>query len=145
MWQADLQIADVASRPTAFAICLAFYVVGYIIIAASSTVNAVAAGQVLAAVGNTGMDIMTTILIGDITSLQWRGLATAVSASPYVINAFIAGEITSQITLQGWRWGYGMFTIIMPVAMAPLLLVLFWANAKAKRIGSEYSVNLWTN
>jgi hypothetical protein len=47
----------------------------------------------LAAVGNTGLDIMTIVLVGDITSLQWRGLAQGICASPYIINAFVSGML----------------------------------------------------
>lgn len=35
-------------------------------------------------------------------------MAQAIVASPYIVNAFIAGYITEDITLEGWRWGYGM-------------------------------------
>jgi hypothetical protein len=35
---------------------------------------------------------------------------------------------------------YGMFTIIMPAAIAPLLCVLFWADIKAKRVGGAYAL-----
>lgn len=45
------KLADITSRPTAFLVVLAFYTVGLILIAASNTVNTVAAGQIIYTVG----------------------------------------------------------------------------------------------
>jgi hypothetical protein len=45
-------------------------VLGLIILASSTSVNAVAAGQVFYTIGNTGFDLVLTIILGDITSLE---------------------------------------------------------------------------
>ena len=68
----------------------------------------------------------------------------------------IRGYIVDALGEDGWRWGYGIFAvgdfqntptparftflylipqIIMPVVMAPALMVLFWADIKAKKLG----------
>ncbi|ORY72385.1 major facilitator superfamily domain-containing protein [Leucosporidium creatinivorum] len=130
------KIADLSSRPIAFLYALALYVLGLILLAASNSVNTVAAGQVILTFGQTGLDMITNILISDITDLQWRGMAAATVSSPYIVNAFISGYITDDISLSGWRWGYGMFCIIIPVTMAPSLFVLFWADIKAVKLGA---------
>jgi hypothetical protein len=104
--------------------------------AACHDVNTYAAGSVIFTVGSTGLDLVTTIIIGDATSLQWRGFAQAVYAAPYIINAFISAYIAAAFGVENWRWGYGMFCIIVPVTMAPALVVLFWADIKAKKIGT---------
>jgi hypothetical protein len=49
--------------------------------------------------------IVNTIILGDISSLQWRGLANALASSPYILNAFIAGYISQAVSLENWRWG----------------------------------------
>ncbi len=54
-----VQIADHVSRPWAYLFSLFFYVLGYIIIASSKTVNAFAAGQV--GTNATGTSISTTL------------------------------------------------------------------------------------
>ncbi|ORY68053.1 major facilitator superfamily domain-containing protein [Leucosporidium creatinivorum] len=130
------KIADLTSRPHAYLYSLVAYVLGLIILASSTSVNAVAAGQVFYTIGNTGFDLVLTIILGDITSLEWRGMSQAIVASPYIVNAFIAGYISSAVSLEGWRWGYGMFAIILPVCTSPALYILFWADMKAQKLGA---------
>ncbi|RPD55466.1 MFS general substrate transporter [Lentinus tigrinus ALCF2SS1-7] len=130
------KIADHVSRPWAYLFSLVFYVIGYIIIASSKTVNAFAAGQVIYKVGNVGLDLVTTIVIGDVSPLQWRGLFQGINSAPWIINSFIAGYITADLGTGGWRWGYGMFCLILPACMAPALMIMFWADIKAKKMGA---------
>ncbi|KAJ7178614.1 hypothetical protein C8R43DRAFT_467113 [Mycena crocata] len=133
------KIADLSSRPAALATSVAFYCVGYTIVAASTTIGAVTGGQLIYTIGNTGIDFISGILIADITNLQWRGFMQGLYSMPFVITAFVSGSISTGIsanTKDGWRWGYGMFVILVPVSIGPALLVLFWGDRKAKRIGA---------
>jgi len=76
------------------------------------------------------------IIVADITTLQWRGFVTALLSLPFVINAFIGSNVSSAIvTGSGWRWGYGMFAILLPVSILPLILTLRWAENKARKLG----------
>ncbi|KAK7033011.1 hypothetical protein R3P38DRAFT_3313100 [Favolaschia claudopus] len=131
--------SDLSSRPLALAMSVFFYAIGYIIVAASTTIGAVAGGQVIYTIGNTGIDLVLGIIIADITSLQWRGFMQGLFSLPFIITAFVAGKIASGIsanTLNGWRWGYGMFVILVPISIAPALVVLFWGDRKAKKVGA---------
>lgn len=56
--------------------------------------------------------LVNTIIVADITNLQNRGLVNSLMASPFILNAFIAGYITegiSAFTENGWRWGVSLF------------------------------------
>ncbi|PPQ72102.1 hypothetical protein CVT26_006880 [Gymnopilus dilepis] len=130
------KIADVTSRGTAFFVVLVFYVIGYIIIASAKSVNAIAGGIILYAIGYTGLQLLTQIIIADITTLKWRGLVSGLISLPFIINAFVGSNIaTNVLNGAGWRWGYGMFAILIPVSLAPLIVTLLWAERKARRIG----------
>ncbi|KAF7327597.1 hypothetical protein MKEN_00338900 [Mycena kentingensis (nom. inval.)] len=132
-------MADLAGRPWAITFSVALYCLGFIIIASSKTISAVAAGEVINTVGNTGINLLTGILISDITSLQWRGLMHGIFSLPFIMTAFIAGDISTAIsanTANGWRWGYGMFIILVPVCLCPALFILFWGDRKAKKLGT---------
>lgn len=61
------------SRLTAF---IPADVLGLVILASSTSVNAVAAGQVFYTIGNTGFDLVLTIILGDITSLEVSACST---------------------------------------------------------------------
>ncbi len=85
------------------------YVVGYIVIASSKTVEAVCAGEVIYTPGSTGIDFLAGVIVADITSLQWRALVNnLVGSVPWLVNVFISTYITTGIaanTSDGWRWG----------------------------------------
>ncbi|KIJ51356.1 hypothetical protein M422DRAFT_43910 [Sphaerobolus stellatus SS14] len=130
------KIADVHSRGIAYAFVLVFYVIGYIVIASANNIETIGGGIVLYAMGYTGLQLLTQIIIADITSLQWRALVNGLTSLPFVINAFVGGNIaTSILTNSTWRWGYGMFAILIPVSLAPLIVTLLWAERKAKKLG----------
>lgn len=82
------------------------------------------------------------LLISDMTQLQWRGVILGAYSLPWIMNGFLGAKITSGIRVtssidgETWRWGYGMFTIIIPVAILPSILVMFWGNRRAKKLGA---------
>ncbi|OCF35087.1 siderophore-iron transporter Str3 [Kwoniella heveanensis BCC8398] len=132
------KLADIWSRPHTLTLCVALYAVGYAMCAGAKNIQTVVAGQVIYNVGNTGITFMNSIIIADTTSLQWRAFADAAVNLPYVVNAFVAGYIVEDINAysqNGWRWGYGMFCILLPVAMSPALAVLLIGDYRAKKLG----------
>ncbi|KAK0230661.1 drug:h+ antiporter [Armillaria fumosa] len=130
------KVADVSSRGFAYVFVLVFYVVGYIVIASAQNIQTVAGGIVLYAVGYTGLQLLTSIIIADITTLQWRGFAVGMTSLPFIINAFIGSNVSTQVLEgAGWRWGYGMFAVLVPASLSPLIITLVWAERKAKRLG----------
>ncbi|KXN85124.1 Siderophore iron transporter 3 [Leucoagaricus sp. SymC.cos] len=130
------KIADVRSRGSAYVIVLIFYVVGYIVIASARNTQAIAGGIVVYAVGYTGLQLLTQIVIADITTLKWRGLVSGLVSLPFVINAFVGSNVsTNVLTHSSWRWGYGMFAILVPVSLSPLIITLLWTEHKAKKLG----------
>lgn len=57
-------------------------------------------------------------------------------STPFIINTWFAGKIVDAIERRGqWRWEYGMFAIIMPVALGPAVTTLIYLNRKAKKAG----------
>ncbi|WWC85163.1 uncharacterized protein L201_000020 [Kwoniella dendrophila CBS 6074] len=134
------KLADLWSRPFAIAVGVVFYTIGYIVVAASKNVEDVAAGQVIYTLGDTALQFVQTILLGDITSLQYRGLVNGLVSLPYIPFAFVAGNIAEGLKVytstDGWRWGFGMFCIIIPATVTPAVLILFWADYRAKKVGA---------
>ncbi|KAI9060414.1 drug:h+ antiporter [Trametes sanguinea] len=130
------KVADVSSRGTSYIVVLAFYVIGYIVIASANGVGALAAGIILYAIGYTGLQLLTQIIIADITTLKWRGLVSSLTSAPFIINAFIGSNVSTQVLEHStWRWGYGMFAILIPASLSPLIVTLFWAENKARKLG----------
>ncbi|KAI0763855.1 drug:h+ antiporter [Trametes elegans] len=130
------KVADVTSRGTAYLVVLVFYICGYVIIALAPNVGAVAAGIVLYAIGYTGLQLLTSVIIADITTLQWRGIVSGMTSLPFLFNAFIGSNVSNFFLEHlNWRWGYAMFAILVPMALSPLIITLFWGERRAKQLG----------
>ncbi|KAJ3714836.1 major facilitator superfamily domain-containing protein [Lentinula raphanica] len=130
------KLADFSSRGTAYVVVLLFHVMGYILIASAPSINVVAAGIILFAIGYTGLQLLNQIIIADITTLEWRGLINGLIALPFIVNSFVGPILaTSVLETVGWRWGYGMFVILIPICLSPLITTLLWAERKAKQRG----------
>ncbi|RXK36198.1 hypothetical protein M231_06542 [Tremella mesenterica] len=127
------KLADVVGRGETFIIVTVLYVLGYIVIATANNINQIAGGEILYAFGYTGLQMLQQIVIADMTSLRWRGLVSGLVSAPFIINNFVAAEIAEGV-LPNWRWGYGMFAILIPVSLAPIIVSLMWAQHKAKRL-----------
>ncbi|OCF72564.1 hypothetical protein I204_06946 [Kwoniella mangroviensis CBS 8886] len=132
------KLADVTSRQTSYLFLLVLYLVGYIIIAASNSGNAFAAGRVISTIGSAGLDLVTDIIVADLTPLEWRGFFGALTSLPFTWFAWISGNISEPIlsnSLSGFRWGFGMFCIIAPACVLPVVVLLYWADHRAKKNG----------
>ncbi|CUM65825.1 uncharacterized protein PRCAT00003474001 [Priceomyces carsonii] len=127
------RISNVVSRPTTYILSILFYAVGYIIVAASNTVSAYIVGLAVASAGSSGIDFLNSLIVADMSSLKWRGFVTSMLSTPYIINTWYAGYIVQDLGAQNWRWGYGMFTIIMPVVVAPATIIMVYYEGRAQK------------
>ncbi|TRM65005.1 major facilitator superfamily domain-containing protein [Schizophyllum amplum] len=128
--------SDITSRPYTYILILCFYVVGYITVALSPTINFYVAGEVLVAIGSSGLDLMNEVIVADLTTLEWRAFVGSMLSTPFLINTWFAGRIVDAFsTGERWRWGYGMFAIIMPVVLAPAIATLIHLDREAQREG----------
>ena len=130
------RVADKFGRVELLFFSIFFYVIGTIVVAASNNVNSFTGGQLLYQVGYTGLMLLIEVLIADVTSLQNRVLFSFVPALPFLINTWVSGDI-AQVTSEhaGWRWGIGMWCIILPVCAVPLFLPIFMAKRRAAAQG----------
>lgn len=77
-----------------------------------------------------------TVFIADTSSLRNRGLMLSFATSPYIVTTWIGGPMADAILAgPGWRWGFGIFAIIIPVVVAPLVAVLWYNQYKAVKQG----------
>lgn len=128
------KLADITSRPTTYVIVLCFYVVGFIVGATSSTFPAYVVGICFTAVGKSGLDLLSDIIVGDLTPLQWRGFFGSFLSVPFIVTSPINGFITEAFAYR-WRWGLGMFAIIMPVLLLPAIITLYAMQRRGEKLG----------
>ena len=117
-------------------LALGFYTVGYVIAATSHSISAYIVGEVFVAIGSAGLDLTNDIIVADLTPLQWRGFVGSLLSTPFIVNTWFAGEIVEAISSRNrWRWGYGMFAIIMPAALLPAIITLVVLDRRARQEG----------
>jgi MFS family permease len=152
------KILDVFGRPQGYLFCICLAVIGLAMTAACNNVEAYAAAQVFYTVGNNGITYSLSVLIADTSSLRNRGLVLvsslwvrtareahsdfafpmlqAFSSSPSIITCWLAGPISSAfLSGAGWRWCFGVFTILVPAVTLPLLGLLIYNYRKAAKQG----------
>jgi hypothetical protein len=66
--------------------------------------------------------------------LQWRGFFSALLSAPFIVTIPINGFITTGLQ-DNWRWGMGMFAIMVPVLMIPAIVTLYTMQFKGKKLG----------
>ncbi|KAJ9122246.1 hypothetical protein QFC22_001666 [Naganishia vaughanmartiniae] len=126
------KLADVFGRGETYIAVTICYCVGYTVIATAHSIGQIATGNIIYSFGYTGLQIMSQIIMADMTTLRWRGLSTSLLSLPFIVNNFVSAEITEAI-LPNWRWGYGMFAVIVPICLIPVIGSLMWAQNKAKK------------
>ncbi|WFD31306.1 hypothetical protein MSPP1_002340 [Malassezia sp. CBS 17886] len=129
------KMADVFGRATGFMIVTFFYVIGFIIQAVAQNDKDMIGGVAVQSFGNSGLQIMIWISIADYMSARLRAMGIGVVALPYVIVFGIGPPISAAVVSSNWRWGPGMFTILVPVAVLPIIMMLLYHQHKAKRQG----------
>ncbi|CAK7273772.1 hypothetical protein SEPCBS119000_005829 [Sporothrix epigloea] len=121
------KILDVWGRPQGFALSLALLDIGLIMMAACQGVNTYCAAQVFYWVGFNGLTYSLQIFIADTSALEYRALAFAFSTSPFMITTFAGGPLaTAFLKGPGFRWAFGVFSVVMPLVCLPLMLLFIY-------------------
>lgn len=130
------KVLDVFGRPQGFLLCSILATLGLIMSAACNNVEAYAASQVFYAVGVNGIGYTLSVFLADTTSLQNRGLVQSLCASPGLITAWLGGPIsTSFLNGVGWRWAFGIGSILVPAVTLPLCGLFMYHSVRAKKQG----------
>lgn len=130
------KIADVFGRFEAFGLSVLFCVIGFIQQAGSNSVNTYAAAQIFYSAGQTGLQILIQIFIADTSDLVNRALCSTIPDIPFLANVWLGPALAETIlTKLNWRWGYGIWSIVLPIAFLPLALALVINQRKAAMRG----------
>lgn len=149
------KVSDWFGRSSIFLAIVTFYVIGTIVQATAHNFHTYTGGYILYILGFAGehgkdqihsgfkatrvlklMSVLFQILIGDSTSLRSRLIFAYVPTLPQLINTWVSGTIASRILeVSTWRWGFAMWTIIMPCVALPLFFALYGAEYRSKKKG----------
>ncbi|KAK0731938.1 major facilitator superfamily domain-containing protein [Lasiosphaeris hirsuta] len=130
------KLSDVIGRGYTLAIAIVFYIIPYALMSTATGAPVYFVGKVLSKIGQSGTNVMTTVIISDITSPRQRGLAIGLSYLPFLATPWVSGFIVdSFVRGTGWRWGVGLFAIAMPLGSCLLIGTLIHYQKRAKRLG----------
>ncbi|GFF43697.1 siderophore iron transporter mirC [Aspergillus udagawae] len=129
------KVADVFGRFEAFCVSILIYVLGYIQMAASTNVQTYASAQIFYSAGSTGLQILQQVFIADSSNLLNRAFLALLPEFPFLVTVWIGPTIADAVLKHAsWRWGYGMWSIILPASFLPLALSLLLNQHKARRL-----------
>ncbi|KAL0930074.1 siderophore iron transporter [Colletotrichum truncatum] len=128
------KLADITSRPTTYVVILAFYAVGFAVAASAHTFAAYTIGICFTSVGKSGLDLLSDIIVADLTPLEWRGFFGACLSLPFIVTVPVNGFIAEGF-YDDWRWGLGMFSILVPVLLVPAILTLYAMQRRGEKAG----------
>ncbi|SCU94561.1 LAFA_0F22562g1_1 [Lachancea sp. 'fantastica'] len=126
------RLSDRFGRIECWIFALVLYTVGDIASAATPSFGGLFAGIVVQQFGYSGFRLLATALTADISELRDRTFAMNIFLIPVIINTWVSGNIVDSLAgakvPYQWRWGYGIFCIIVP--FSTLLLILPYAYAQ---------------
>ena len=120
-------VADLFGRYQAFTIALLFYTAGHIVMSASMDVPTYLGGVVLYELGANALVCLQNTVLADMTSSRNRLFFQMVPQMPFLVFSFISSDIYSAI-LPRWRLGIGLFAILGPVSLFPVVYILHTAQ-----------------
>ncbi|KAJ4315091.1 hypothetical protein N0V84_008539 [Fusarium piperis] len=131
------KLADHFGRPQGFAGAALSMALGSVMFAACQNVDTFLAGGIFDSFGDSWWNITQQIFVADVTSLVNRGLLFTLPESLSAIPTLYAGTYLGEhmLLFSSWRWGYGMWSIILPVTAIPTIGIMLWMGRRAKNIG----------
>ncbi|KAJ3493309.1 hypothetical protein NLG97_g4815 [Lecanicillium saksenae] len=127
------KLADIFGRVELLVFSVFCYTVGTIIEAAAKNIGTFCAGSVIYQIGYTIVILLVEVIVADITTARARLFFSYIPALPFIINAWISGDIQASARKHiTWNWGIGMWAIIYPVCALPLICSLTWVGIRDK-------------
>ncbi|KAK0123868.1 hypothetical protein ONS95_008861 [Cadophora gregata] len=129
--------ADHFGRPLGFAIAALLLSLANVLYASCDKIDIFLSGGIFEALGDSWWNITQQIFIADITSFVNRGILFTLPESLSAIPTLYAGSYLGEHMLlnSSWRWGYGMWAVILPFCALPTIALMIWTDRRAKQRG----------
>ncbi|KAG5358598.1 Siderophore iron transporter mirC [Yarrowia sp. B02] len=129
------KLADVLGRFESFLLSVVFFTIGFIMLAVSPNIATYFAAHIFYVSGSQGITFLQQVFAADTSSLRNRLFFVVLPNVCYIFVPWCAAPITNAVIKHStWRWGYGMWCIIVPVVSIPVLTILFRLKMKAKSL-----------
>lgn len=132
------KVMNIWGRPVALTIGVTSTVMGLIMMAACKNVQTYCAAMTFYYMGYNMIDFSITIFVADTSKLRNRGFYLAFVASPWLITTWVTSPAMDRVLADGgigFKWGFGIFSIVIPVVATPLICLFVKNNRKARAQG----------
>ncbi|KAF4909314.1 MFS siderochrome iron transporter 1 [Colletotrichum viniferum] len=130
------KLLDLWGRPQCMASMVLFTTVSAVMMAACQNVETYCTAQVFYYIGFFGIQFSFTILIADAIPMRHRAFVMGVLATPSLLSIWACGPAAeSVLDTIGFRWGFGIWAILIPVCSLPLLYLMFKYDKQARDAG----------
>ncbi|KAF9300796.1 hypothetical protein BGZ74_007493 [Mortierella antarctica] len=131
------KVSDVFGRAPSLTFAFICYLTGVTIEGSARSFLQLAIGQMIYALGNTGVQALSQVVIADTTSLLTRGIMFAMYDVGTIANIWISQAVIDPITLGGppdkWRIGYIAGGVISGFGALALLFPLWYVQGQLRR------------
>ncbi|KAI5860939.1 MFS general substrate transporter [Durotheca rogersii] len=139
------KLSNVIGRGATYLIAVGFYILSYVLMASAHSFNVFAASSIFYSLGQSATNLMSDVVIADLTTARYRAFGIAISFSPFLITPWTAGFIVESVVSPGgigWRWGIGMFAILMPFCASFIIATLLYYQVRARRQGLTPTIRI---
>ncbi|KAF6795326.1 siderophore iron transporter [Colletotrichum musicola] len=125
------KLLDVWGRTQCMTLMVVFTTTGALMMAACQNVETYCAAQVFYNVGYYGIQFCLVIFVGDSAPMKNRAFLMGWMSTPSIACIWAYGPATEGILdTIGFRWGFGMWCVLIPVFCAPFLVVFHRLDKK---------------
>ncbi|KAH7310262.1 siderophore iron transporter mirA [Rhexocercosporidium sp. MPI-PUGE-AT-0058] len=124
-------------RPLGFAIAASLLSLANVLYASCNKIDIFLSGGIFEALGDSWWNITQQIFIADITSFINRGILFTLPESFSAIPTLYPGSYLGEHMLlnSSWRWGYGIWAVILPFCALPTIALMIWTDRRATKMG----------
>lgn len=140
MQPVSASISHAFGRKYPLYVSTAFLLVGSIVFAIAQDMNTVIAGRVLQGLGGGGVDVLSSVILADMTTLeersQYLGMMAVLSALGNILGPFVGSLFSTYAT---WRWiGWAN----LPLLGAGTILLLLFLKLRPLPLGATLASDL---
>ncbi|KAK2873743.1 hypothetical protein FQN49_002106, partial [Arthroderma sp. PD_2] len=131
------KLSDAFGRAEMFTFSIGVQTLAFVIYASSQNIRQYVSAGIFDSVGGTGFALTQQVFVADATNLVDRAFWPTLPESLTTIPALYLGTLIGDKVLahSSWRWGWGMWAIILPPAALPLILTMVILQRRAAKHG----------
>ncbi|GJN66742.1 siderophore iron transporter mirB [Purpureocillium lilacinum] len=129
------KVIDIRGRCEGFIFMIVLIIVGILMKALCKNVETYTAGQTFYWVGHIGLGYIIEVILSDMTTLRNRMFMWGLYMSPRIAGTFGGPPIAELFYKKStFRWAFGAFIIIITACAVPVVAILLYYEAKAKKL-----------